>query len=250
MPNYNFIDLTGQRFGRLTVIKRVEVPVKKGQRKRIKWLCKCDCGNEKIIGTDNLRWGGTKSCGCLSRQISSIIGKRKKKYNRYDLLGDYGIGYTSKNELFYFDLEDYNKIKDYCWFIDSNGYLVAKDEHHNNIKLHRKILNLEYGDNKCVDHINHDKMDNRKSNLRIVTNQQNMMNQKLKDCNTSGVTGVHWDNTNGYWVAQIGYNKQKIHIGNFSNFDEAVKARKKAEEKYFGEYSYNNSMDLAKIYLT
>lgn len=242
MPNYNYIDLTGQRFGRLTVIERVDMPVKKGQRKRIKWLCECDCGNTKIIDADSLKNGRTKSCGCLSRENSSINGKHNKRFNKYNLSGSYGIGYTSKNEPFYFDLEDYDKIKDYCWFIDSGGYIVAKDEHHNGIKLHRIILSLKYGDNKYVDHVNHIKIDNRKSNLRVVTNQQNIMNQQLRSCNTSGVTGVHWDNTHKYWVSQIGYNKKKIALGHFSNFDEAVEARKKAEEKYFGKYSYDNSI--------
>ena len=48
-----------------------------------------------------------------------------KKYNTYDLTGEYGIGYTSKDEEFYFDLEDYDKIKDYCWRITMQGYVRA-----------------------------------------------------------------------------------------------------------------------------
>lgn len=56
------IDLTGQRFGRLTVIKFVS-----RINKRTKWLCKCDCGNETIVSTKCLRNGDTKSCGCLKK---------------------------------------------------------------------------------------------------------------------------------------------------------------------------------------
>ena len=246
MPNYNYIDLTGQRFGRLTVIKRVDIPIAEGKKKLIHWLCKCDCGNEKITTTKSLRSLGTQSCGCLHREISREIyrnnGKKNKKYNKYDLSGEYGIGYTLKGEIFYFDKEDYDKIKNYCWFSDYNGYFVAKDKSHKNIKLHRIIMGLHYGDNKIVDHINHYKYDNRKCNLRIVTNQQNLMNQKLKNNNTSGVIGVHWSDAYNYWVAQIGYKGNKINLGTYQNFDEAVKARKEAEEKYFGEYSYDNSM--------
>jgi len=59
----NFNDLTGQRFGRLTVIKRY---TPKGQK--VRWLCKCDCGNEKDIAAYELTSGNTKSCGCLQAE--------------------------------------------------------------------------------------------------------------------------------------------------------------------------------------
>lgn len=56
-----FIDLTGQRFGRLTVIQRVE----NSKAGMVRWLCRCDCGNTTITTTAHLRDGHTKSCGCL-----------------------------------------------------------------------------------------------------------------------------------------------------------------------------------------
>ena len=56
-----FVDLTGQRFGRLTVIKRVE-----NNGKKVMWLCRCDCGNETTVFSGCLRAGHTKSCGCLN----------------------------------------------------------------------------------------------------------------------------------------------------------------------------------------
>lgn len=68
------------------------------------------------------------------------------------------------------------------------------------------------------------------------------MNSGLSSNNTSGVTGVHWDKLNKKWKAQIGYNYKRIQLGSFDNFEDAVAARKQAEEKYFGEYSYDNSM--------
>lgn len=64
-----FIDLTGQRFGRLLVVKLID------ERKKpriLQWLCKCDCGNETIVVSQNLRKGHTKSCGCLFRELTSI----------------------------------------------------------------------------------------------------------------------------------------------------------------------------------
>ena len=102
--------------------------------------------------------------------------------------------------------------------------------------MHRLILDVS---NKYeVDHINHDTNDNRKENLRIVTRSQNQMNLSLKSNNTSGVTGIYFDNTHNCWVSKI----QNNILGYFHNFDEAVKIRKEAEKIYFGEYSYDESM--------
>ena len=65
MPAYNFKDLTGQKFGRLTVIERAE----NGKNGSTRWLCRCECGNEKIIEGGHLRSNKIKSCGCLLTDI-------------------------------------------------------------------------------------------------------------------------------------------------------------------------------------
>ena len=100
---------------RLTVIKQTEDYVNPNGKRLAKWLCICNCQeHNKIEATgSNLKSGRTKSCGCFAREEAI---KRNKKYNKYDLSSDYGIGWTSNtNEKFYFDLEDYDKIQDYCW---------------------------------------------------------------------------------------------------------------------------------------
>lgn len=92
-------DLTGQRFGRLTVIERVEDYVSPKGKKFSKWLCKCDCGNSCIVVGRNLtKKNGTKSCGCYAQECTRK--SKNKKNNTYDLSGEYGIGYTSKGEEF------------------------------------------------------------------------------------------------------------------------------------------------------
>lgn len=60
----NYIDLTGKRFNNLTVIERAE-STKNG---RTRWLCKCDCGNETVVSSANLKTGAVKSCGCLRKK--------------------------------------------------------------------------------------------------------------------------------------------------------------------------------------
>lgn len=72
MPSHNFIDITGEKFNRLTVLKREE---NKGTRAY--WLCKCDCGNEIITDGKRLRSGYTKSCGCLQKEKAFFNNKFK-----------------------------------------------------------------------------------------------------------------------------------------------------------------------------
>ena len=131
--------------------------------------------------------------------------------------------------------ERVNKIKDYCWYISKTGYVISQDSEHKAIRMHRLVMNVT--DSKVlIDHIYHNKTDNRKSQLRIVSASQNGMNTVRRKDNTSGVTGVSLDNNR--WLAQITCDGKLIRLGRFNTFDEAVSARKLAEEKYFGEYAY------------
>jgi len=74
------IDLTGQRFGRLTVIERAEDHIQPTGKHETKWRCVCDCGNITVAYGGSLRNGGTKSCGCLQREIVSQRHKRHKRH--------------------------------------------------------------------------------------------------------------------------------------------------------------------------
>ena len=86
-----------------------------------------------------------------------------------------------------------------------------------------------------IDHINHCVNDNRKSNLRIVTARENAWNKRTLDNNTSGRTGVYLNKRDNIWIAQIKCVDQLKVLGRFKNFDDAVKARKNAEDKLFGK---------------
>lgn len=194
--------------------------------------CTCECGNnKKHMRFDSVKSGRSKSCGCNNIEQVTKLGKLSKKYNKYDLSGEYGVGYTSKGEEFYFDLEDYEKIKNYCWRINNYGYLVS-----GSFILHRIVMNLN-DSNFVIDHINHNKFDCRKKNLRICTVSQNGMNMLKPSDNKSGCKGVLFHKTINKWKAFIGINNKSIHLGYFDDFNEAVKARKDAEVKYYGEYN-------------
>lgn len=207
------------------------------------WNCKCNCGNENIITLSGakIKNGTTKSCGCLQQEIRS---KTHKKYNTYDMSGEFGIGYTNNNDEFWFDKEDYDLIKNYCWAYTNNGYLSAEIPNSNKrILLHRLVMGVVDPKND-VDHKKHPdgnqhKIDNRKENLRIVTRSNNMMNSAVRRNNKSGTSGVYFDYKNKKWVAQIMINKKSVFLGRFFSKDDAVEARRQAEIKYFGEYRYD-----------
>lgn len=225
-------DLTGLKFGNLTVIRRDG----SNKHKKATWWCKCDCdGNEKSYISIHLLNGNTKSCGCLQRIAAS---ESNKKYNTYDLSGEHGIGWTSNtNREFYFDLEDYDKIKNYSWHKHKDGYLrtrVGVKEDGKNIYAlqHRLLLNCLDNINE-VDHKNRIPHDNRKENLIIVTHNENMKNYGKYKSNKSGVIGVYYCSRENAWKSQIQFNNKKIHLGTFSNIKDAIMVRLKKEKELY-----------------
>lgn len=233
------IDLTGQKYGRLTVINRAENKTSK----EVKWNCKCDCGNPKLItvSSTNLRKGNTKSCGCLSRENRH---KLKRGPNKYEIFDGWVIGHTKSGKEFCFDEDDYNKVKDICWSLGANGYVVGT-YNGKKVLMHRFIMEAKKGE--VVDHINHSTVDNRKSNLRIVSHQENSQNKKPDRKNKSGFTGVSWVKKLKKWRASITIKYKSYNLGVYDTIEEAASVRKEAEEKYFGEYSYDNSMKISPI---
>lgn len=83
-----------------------------------------------------------------------------------------------------------------------------------------------------LDHINHNRTDNRWNNLRQITQQHNKKNQTMNGNNKSGITGVSWYKQTNKWRAQIRHNGKKINLGYFNSIDDAAKARQTANVKY------------------
>lgn len=250
------IDLTGQTFGRLTVMYRVDDYIAPSGHKFPRWHCKCSCEDqtEFNVNGSSLRRGLTQSCGCLQKEIASDIGKKtiktnsydSKKYNVYDLDSfEYGIGYTSNtNKPFMFDKEDYDLIKDMCWRENlTSGYIVTSYNGKSAYALHRYIMKVK--DEECIDHINRKRNDNRKSNLRISTIQQNNCNKDNSNNYSSGHKGISWNKAIGKWETYIDKNYQRIRLGYFTDLNEAIRIREQAENEYFGEFSCINSNQIA-----
>ena len=218
-------DLIGMKFGRLVVLS-FDHKDKFGERY---WLCKCDCGNEKVIRGSSLTKGVTKSCGCFAneRRIES-----HKKNNDYYIEENIAHFKDSNGNEFIVDTEDVDKIKDYCWSVNKSGYVDTK-VNGKGIRLHRFIMNTP--DDMIVDHINRKPWDNRKCNLRNTTVNVNTRNVSKGKNNTSGYLGVSLHKETGKWRAFVTVNGKTIHLGEFVNIEEAIDARKKGELKYYGE---------------
>lgn len=99
---------------------------------------------------------------------------------------------------------------------------------------HRVIWAMVTGEwpEKEIDHINHNRADNRWTNLREATREDNAKNLSLFSNNTSGVAGVGWCASTRKWRVAIGHNKIRHYLGRFEKFDEAIQVRKAAERKF------------------
>ena len=163
---------------------------------------------------------------------------RPKKLNEIIVEGDIAkIICYRKGEAYevLIDAEDVDKVKDYTWNVHSKRLYCYTLLNKSNTGLHRYIMNAPEG--MVVDHINGDTLDNRKCNLRICTQQENLMNRPKPKNNTSGRKGVYWDKTYNKWKVCIKINGKQKHLAYFDNKEDAVKLREEAEAKYFGEYA-------------
>lgn len=222
------IDLVGQRFGKLLVLERGKRVGKTGNSY---WLCKCECGVEKEISAIALRHG-QKSCGCSAFDFA----KNKVIGNEYEIEenGTVHVTLRSGDEMLC-DLEDWERLRQYTWTKDAWGYSVAS------VKRKRKkfhVMTLGKREGYVIDHIDQNKLNNKKNNLRFVTKAGNSANSKLSKNNTSGIKGVV--KCKNKWHAQIMVGGKNIHLGNYDKKEEAAEARRKAEEKYFKPLFENN----------
>ena len=208
--------LIGKKFHYLTVIEQAEDYVSPSGNRQTRWLCKCDCGKKKIVLGSSLTSGNAKSCTCQKL-------KMLKKQNKYEINGNEVIVYFNNcNEKMICDLEDWEKLKDYCWIFGKAGYAEARINGKTKL-FHHFVIQSNIG--KDRDHINKNKLDNRKCNLRIVSRTVNNYNRE--NFNKYGVKGVYYKN--GKFISRISYKNKGIYLGCFDTIEEAKIAREKAE---------------------
>lgn len=225
----------GDTYGYLTVIEKSE---KRGTSGEVFWLCECSCGKQTFVNSYSLTSGHTKSCGCYAVELSKQrmiekskeylkIRKPKEIIKNETILRNHHIVMICSNKQVLLDYNDYLLISNRRWYVVANGYCCDSSGK----SLHREIMKAKKG--QIVDHINGNKLDNRKENLRFVTASQNGQNRKCR--------GITYDKTRKKWQANIIVNGKKHYLGRYDTEDEALLARKNAEIKYQGEYRYNGN---------
>lgn len=138
------------------------------------------------------------------------------------------------------DDEDFHLVVRYKWHY-AEGYartdLKGSDGKYRSVSMHRMILNTPKG--METDHINGDRLDNRRENIRVCTKAQNLRNVAKRTNNSSGMKGVY-KSRNEKWVAQIRLNGKSYYLGIFSEKVEAAMAYNEAAKKFHGEFARLN----------
>jgi len=273
------IDLTGRKFGKLTVIKKAK---KRGPK--LYWLCKCECGVEKEIRGSSLKAGDSTSCGsgyCNGRvnditgrvfgkitvlSFSRILNGRsmfnckcscgnkkeieghhliqglvvtctKCNLNEYFTRENYMVGLTTNGEEFYFDIQDLPLISQRNWYM-ANGYVQCKHKN-KRVSMHRFLLNPDKS--KVVDHINGVTYDNRRHNIRICTQRENVLNIKDRSYLTGGYRGVIGAGSNKF-ISRIQKDGKRIYLGTFLTKEEAAQAYNDKAIELFGKNAKLNNI--------
>lgn len=143
------------------------------------------------------------------------------------------------------DKDDIDKVNIYQWHIEhsrKNIYYAQASYKGKTIRLHKLILPSL----KQIDHINHNGLDNRKSNLREATNAENNRNKNFSRSPLSGYTGIRYNSKAKSYYVRIMVNKKEISLGVYKNIEDAIAARKAGELKYFKEFRYSNGKEEVK----
>jgi hypothetical protein len=150
----------------------------------------------------------------------------------------------TRNKLAIVDPEDFEKLNSLKWYAGQardRFYACRTDVNQKRIYLHRFLLNIQ--DPKIfVDHINGNTLDNRKSNLRLCNNSENLYNRKQNKRNKSGYKGVHLNKNTNLWQAKITVDRKTVYIGEYKSVELAAQAYNTAAKKYFKEFARPNKI--------
>ena len=153
-------------------------------------------------------------------------GKEKNLISTYSNGDTFEIPlYSKKGEfkgVLIADKEARELVESTTWRVTHFGYVIGYINR-KKVLFHRAVMGATKG--LVVDHINHNKLDNRKSNLRVCTNQENTRNRKVQH-------GVYWRKDKNKWCAVLTHNYKKVYLGHYEHYDDALQARKEAEKVY------------------
>lgn len=140
------------------------------------------------------------------------------------------------------DDEDFEELSKHKWYCSIAGYAIRSiyvgRKQQTKIWMHREIIHTP--PDMQTDHINGNRLDNRRGNLRICTSCGNSKNRKLNKNNISGFKGVAWDKKHKRWWVHIKTNGNQKHLGYFDDTVQAAHAYDEAAKKYHGEFARLN----------
>lgn len=152
----------------------------------------------------------------------------------------------TQNKVALVDDEDFEWLNQFKWYASKqrNDYIAVRHcrcrfvERRYMIYMHRQIMSCPQ--DKQIDHINHNRLDNQRCNLRICTNAENHRNSKKIKNTTSTYKGVSWQRQNKKWQVKIKLNSKDIYLGCFDSEIKAAQIYDQAAQKYFGEFACTN----------
>lgn len=213
----NMIDLTGKRFGMLTVLNYVG---KEGRE--YYWKCKCDCGNEAKVRGRTLRSGETRSCGCLAGKNNRQHGEARSR-----------LYITYRNMI----SRCYNPNNHEYHNYGGRGITVC-DEWRNGIEGKKRFFEWAYA-NGYNDKLTIDRIDYNGNyepeNCRWADIFTQERNRRIPKNSTLKVRGVNYNKRDKRYIATIGFNAKHKYLGSYKTLEEATAARKAAELKYYGQ---------------
>lgn len=223
----NFKDLTGQHFGRLTVLYRNGYHISQSGKKKTLWRCVCSCEKHMEINVmySDLVSGNTTSCGCIQWE-----NRIKKRPNKYELTEnpDVVIGYTNNGNYEYIiDLDDFEKVSKYTWYLDAShkSKQLISEEETNGHRVKHKLLNIVLGipnDNGLtpnVEFINGKTNDYRKSNIRIIIPENANRDEYIRYVYMGGIYHLSYIKQSNMW--RVYYDNCK-HSKSFKHLDDAI----------------------------
>jgi len=200
--------LIGKRFGMLTVVAQAPSS-SSGQRR---WLCKCDCGTEKVVAGSNLNRGTTVSCGCKHR--NDLTGQKIGRLTVLERSEKYGTRGKRKTQLW--------KCLCDCGAIT--------------YKATDTLTNPDFSMCQACAGIYSAEKARANAGFESGTQITKIRNRSEHSQNLSGVRGVYLDHKTGRYRARLKFQGKSYNLGSFTNLEDAVKARRRGEEEIFDKY--------------